>query len=149
MITKADRKVTPGDIGNVTIEEIMDLTQAKPILETINERRKKFLEHVDRQIESGECSAWYKGQKTDARRRLVGNTCTVLQVVFEFLDACCKLAFKQPFVKSWKIFEICRLLFLLNCSYILRIRDMLGYATFSLDMKLFLLFLPDTIQDGG
>jgi len=35
----------------------MDLTQTKPILETIKERREKFLEHVDRQIERGECSA--------------------------------------------------------------------------------------------
>ena len=57
-ITKADRKVTPGEIDNVTIDELMDMTKTKPILETINERRKNFLEHVDRQIERGECSAW-------------------------------------------------------------------------------------------
>ena len=62
-ITKADRKVTPGEIDNVTIEELMDLTQTKPILETINKRRKKFLEHVYRQIERGECSAWDYGPK--------------------------------------------------------------------------------------
>jgi len=57
MITKADRKVTPGEFGNMTIEELMDLTQTKPVPETINERRREFLEHVDRQIERGECSA--------------------------------------------------------------------------------------------
>ena len=59
MITKADRKVTPGETdNNVTIDKLKDLTQTKSILETINERRKNFLEHVDRQIERGECSAW-------------------------------------------------------------------------------------------
>ena len=57
-ITKAGRKVTPGEIDNVTIEELMDLTQTKLILETINERRTKLLEHVAGKIERGECSAW-------------------------------------------------------------------------------------------
>ena len=40
--TKADRKGNPGEIDNMTIEELINLTQIKPILETINERRKKF-----------------------------------------------------------------------------------------------------------
>ena len=57
-ITNADQKVTPGEIDNVTIEELMDLTQTKSILGTINERRKRYLEQVDRQIVRGECSAW-------------------------------------------------------------------------------------------
>ena len=35
-ITKADRKVTPGEIDNVTTDKLMDMTKTKPILETIN-----------------------------------------------------------------------------------------------------------------
>ena len=41
-VTKVDRKVSPGEIDNVKIEELMDLTQTKPMLETINERQKIF-----------------------------------------------------------------------------------------------------------
>ena len=41
-ITKADQKVTPGEIDNVMIDEFMDMTKTKPILETISERRNKF-----------------------------------------------------------------------------------------------------------